>query len=113
MTETTLRVLLIEDDEDDFVLTSDLLNDVKGTKYEITWVSKYGEALPAICSGNHDICLIDYRLGEGNVDVEARAVRRGDERGVLDVLGAEAHDHGLAGVTAEGETGCQHAVRDA
>src|SRR5205809_4918377 len=66
MTETTLRVLLIEDDEDDFILTSDLLNDVKGTKYDITWVSKYGEALPAICSGNHDICLIDYRLGEGN-----------------------------------------------
>ncbi|HEX3100535.1 MAG TPA: EAL domain-containing protein, partial [Pyrinomonadaceae bacterium] len=66
MSDTTLRVLLIEDDEDDFVLTSDLLNEVTGTKYEITWVSKYSDALPAICSGNHDICLIDYRLGEGN-----------------------------------------------
>lgn len=66
MTGTTLRVLLIEDDEDDFILTSDLLNEVEGTKYEITWVSKYSDALPAICSGTHDICLIDYRLGEGN-----------------------------------------------
>src|ERR1041385_7178940 len=66
MPDLTLKVLLIEDDEDDYILTSDLLRDVKGTNYEITWISKYGESLIAILGGDHDVCLIDYRLGEGN-----------------------------------------------
>lgn len=65
MKENSLKVLLIEDDEDDYILTCDLLSDVTGTDYEITWVSKYSEALNAICEGDQDVCLIDYRLGEG------------------------------------------------
>ncbi|HMJ08325.1 MAG TPA: PAS domain S-box protein, partial [Pyrinomonadaceae bacterium] len=66
MKPNTLRVLLIEDDEDDYILTSGVLADVKSTHYEIDWVSKYSGALPAILECKHDICLIDYRLGEGN-----------------------------------------------
>ena len=62
MKETRLKVLLIEDDEDDYILTCDLLSDVTGTKYETTWISKYSEALDAICTGDQDVCLIDYRL---------------------------------------------------
>ncbi len=61
-----IRVLLIEDDEDDYILTSEFLNEIKGTEYEISWVSKYGEGLAVLLEGNHDVCLIDYRLGEGN-----------------------------------------------
>lgn len=60
-----IKLLLIEDDEDDYILTCDLLGEIKGTKYEITWISKYTEALDAICLGDYDVCLVDYRLGEG------------------------------------------------
>ena len=65
MKENILRLLLIEDDEDDHILTAALLNEVKGTEYEITWISTYADGLAAMIAGNHDICLIDYRLGEG------------------------------------------------
>jgi diguanylate cyclase (GGDEF)-like protein/PAS domain S-box-containing protein len=65
MKHDTLKVLLIEDDEDDYVLTSELLSDVKGAEYEITWVPKYADGLAAILAEHHDVCLIDYRLGEG------------------------------------------------
>src|SRR5689334_23053545 len=65
MKENTLRVLLIEDDEDDYILTSDLLREVKEISYEIVWVSRYSDGLKAILNGNYDVCLIDYRLGEG------------------------------------------------
>ena len=65
MKENTLKVLLIEDDEDDFLLTSELLEEVEGTHYEIVWVSKFSNALAAILEGSHDVCLVDYRLGEG------------------------------------------------
>lgn len=65
MKENRLKILLIDDDEDDFILTSGLLNEVKGTEYKICWVSKYAEGLAGLLEDDHDVCLIDYRLGEG------------------------------------------------
>ncbi len=65
MKENSLKVLLIEDDEDDYILTCDLLSEIKGTNYTTVWISRYADALRAICNGDQDVCLIDYRLGEG------------------------------------------------
>jgi PAS domain S-box-containing protein len=59
-----VRVLLIEDDEDDFVLVKNLLVDASSSKYEIKWVSSYQEGLQAIRKAEFDVCLLDYRLGE-------------------------------------------------
>jgi two-component system, NarL family, sensor histidine kinase UhpB len=58
-----VRVLLIEDDEDDFVLVRDLLSEVLAQNYELKWVQGYDGALEMVCSGRHDVCLLDYRLG--------------------------------------------------
>lgn len=78
MKENTVKILLIEDDEDDYVLTSELLAEVKSTRYEIDWVSKYADAMPALRSGCYDVCLIDYRLGEGNgIDLLREAAAAG------------------------------------
>src|SRR5687768_5179704 len=65
MKENSVKILLVEDDEDDYILTCDLLSEVKDTNYETVWVSRYVDALDAIRNGDHDVCLIDYRLGEG------------------------------------------------
>ncbi len=59
-----VRILLVEDDEDDFVLTRDLLADSRRTKFELEWVSSFEEALPAIARDGHDLFLVDFRLGE-------------------------------------------------
>ena len=64
MKETTIKVLLVEDDEDDYILTSELLCEVKNTAYEIKWISRCADAPEAVQSGLYDVCLIDYRLGE-------------------------------------------------
>src|SRR5688500_8078068 len=66
MTRDKVKVLLIEDDEDDFILTSELLKEIKPASYEITWISRYSEAAAAIFSSAYDVCLVDYRLGEGD-----------------------------------------------
>lgn len=66
MKENEIRVLLIEDDEDDYILTSEMLRDVKGTKFILEWVPRYSDGIKAIMSDNADVCLIDYQLGEGN-----------------------------------------------
>lgn len=66
MTKNTINVLLVEDDEDDYILTADILAEVIGTKYSITWMPSYAKAKEELQNGGYDVCLVDYRLGEGN-----------------------------------------------
>jgi diguanylate cyclase (GGDEF)-like protein/PAS domain S-box-containing protein len=59
-----VRILLVEDDEDDFVLTRDLLGESRRTRFELDWVASFDEAIGALTRNGHDVALIDYRLGE-------------------------------------------------
>ena len=59
-----IKVLLVDDDEDDYLITRDLLLDVEALEYDLDWISSYEEALEAIERNQHDIFLIDYRLGQ-------------------------------------------------
>ena len=45
MKERKIRVLLIEDDEDDYTLVRDMLAEVPHVHYEIQWASTYDQAL--------------------------------------------------------------------
>jgi len=60
----TIKVLLIDDDEDDYILTRELFSLVKIGKYEVDWASSYEEGLRVARRREHDVCLGDYRLGE-------------------------------------------------
>ncbi|HEX6187553.1 MAG TPA: response regulator [Pyrinomonadaceae bacterium] len=66
MNSETIRVLLIDDDEDDYVLTRDLFTMVKGGQYAVDWAPSYAEGLANAKLEQHDVCLVDYRLGELN-----------------------------------------------
>lgn len=57
------KILLIDDDEDDYVNIRDLLSEITRTRYKLTWKSSYEEGLQAIKSEGFDACLLDYRLG--------------------------------------------------
>lgn len=61
--ERTVRILLVDDDRDDYVLTKDLLEEISHTHYQLDWVSNYHEGLDAICKGEHDVYILDYQLG--------------------------------------------------
>ncbi|MGH8653546.1 MAG: ATP-binding protein [Gammaproteobacteria bacterium] len=58
-----VKVLLVEDDEDDHLLICDLLAEIGETKYALDWAASYDEGLGRIASGHYDFCLLDYRLG--------------------------------------------------
>jgi DNA-binding response OmpR family regulator len=57
------RVLLVEDDEDDFVLIKEMLSISGQGVYDLEWVETYQTAKDALSTRNHDICLLDYGLG--------------------------------------------------
>jgi len=58
-----IRVLLVEDDEDDYLITRDMLAAQDRARFTLDWCAEYGEALEAIGRQAHDVYLIDYRLG--------------------------------------------------
>jgi signal transduction histidine kinase len=64
--EGQIDVLLVEDDDEDFLLTQDLLARLGGRRYELHRVSSYESAVAASRHGGFDICLVDYRLGPAN-----------------------------------------------
>ena len=71
-----VRVLLIDDDPDDHVLTRDLFAEIPGEKFELECISDYEAGIDAICSGNHDVYLLDYRLGDKTgLELLAEALR--------------------------------------
>ncbi|MEO5930752.1 MAG: histidine kinase dimerization/phospho-acceptor domain-containing protein, partial [Candidatus Kapaibacterium sp.] len=61
----TIRVLLIDDDEDDYLITRDLLAEIEGQSFDLKWVDGGDEGLAMLKAGDYDVCLLDYRLGPG------------------------------------------------
>ncbi len=66
MNEFPLKVLLIDDDEDDYVMTRRLLAQIREHKFILEWAATYEAALEAAKHNEYDVYLLDYRLGERN-----------------------------------------------
>ncbi len=62
ITEERIRILIIDDDEDDFFITSTLIKDIGG-EFLVDWCHRYSEALDHICNKDYDLYFIDYFLG--------------------------------------------------
>lgn len=62
-----VRILLIDDDEDEYILLKELVSGqtISGAshRYDLDWVSTYEEAIKAFSDCQYDLCLVDYQLG--------------------------------------------------
>jgi len=63
MADDLIRVLVVDDVEDDYIITRDLLREVDERRFVVDWIPTYDAALMAIERRQHDIYLIDYGLG--------------------------------------------------
>ena len=83
-----VRVALIDDDEDDFILTRDLLAEIEGSRYALDWIADYDQGLIAVCGGKYDIVLLDYKLGtKSGLDLLSEARRLGGDAPVIILTG--------------------------
>jgi len=57
------QILLIEDDEDDYVMIRDLIREMKEPGLSLDWSSSFDTGKEKILKGSYDVCLVDYRLG--------------------------------------------------
>ena len=58
-----IRILLVEEDEDDYIIVRDQLSDLFTSGSILCRVRDYNEALDALLTAPFDVCLLDYQLG--------------------------------------------------
>lgn len=63
MPDRPWNILLVEDDEEDYLLTREMLSEIRDNKYILEWKSTYEEGKQAILEGQYDAILMDYELG--------------------------------------------------
>ncbi len=78
MGESQFKVLLVDDDEDDYVVTRDLLMESDRHAFKLTWKNNYESALITMAQESFDVCLVDYRLGSHTgLELLIEAIHRG------------------------------------
>jgi PAS domain S-box-containing protein len=83
-----IRVLLVDDDEDDFLLTSDYLREIPQKRVRVDWASSYSDALRQIQELRHDIYFFDFLLGaRTGLDLIQEAIRLGCEAPIVLLTG--------------------------
>jgi signal transduction histidine kinase len=58
-----LKILVVDDDEDDFVMLRDMLLEVQGASFHLDWAPSYEQGRERLAAGAHDLAVVDYRLG--------------------------------------------------
>ncbi|HTI89356.1 MAG TPA: ATP-binding protein [Puia sp.] len=61
---STTHILIVEDDEDDFLIIEACIKDIPDKEFLIDWCYDYDDALQRISERRYDIYFIDYLLGE-------------------------------------------------
>ena len=75
--QTPIKVLLVDDDENTFLLTRRMLAKAQGP-FQVEWASSYDSGLEAIQRRQHDVYLLDYRLGAHNgIELLTEAIHSG------------------------------------
>ncbi|HET9869366.1 MAG TPA: PAS domain S-box protein, partial [bacterium] len=59
----SIRVLLVEDDPDDYELIRRYIAQIKNSRYEFTWASSFEEGLEKLSGPSYHLILLDFRLG--------------------------------------------------
>jgi PAS domain S-box-containing protein len=57
------RILIVDDDEDDFIITREYINSIPGNTFTIEWSKNYTEGLAQLLAKKYDLYFVDYRLG--------------------------------------------------
>ena len=88
MENESIPVLLVDDDEDDYVIIRDLLSEIQDKKFILDWEPTYDAALSIIRLKKHRVYLLDYRLGErSGLDLLHDALRQGCEAPMILLTG--------------------------
>jgi PAS domain S-box-containing protein len=83
-----VRILIIDDDEDDFILTKEYLEAIRDRDLDIQWCYSYKTALEHIAAKRFDLYFVDYRLGaKTGIDLLQEAMALNSEEPIILLTG--------------------------
>lgn len=89
-----VRLLVVEDDEEDFEIVEALLSRAPETRFEVVWATSVEAGLRRLAAESFDACLVDFGLpGRSGLDFVDIAIRRGFDRPII--LLSDAADEAL------------------
>lgn len=87
------RILIIDDDEDDFFITSEYIKSIPGQTFKIEWRKNYKEGMAALLEKTHDLYFVDYLLGaKSGVDFLKEAMSHHCEEPIVLLTGKGNYD---------------------
>ena len=93
MEKRYLRVLVIEDDEDDYIVLQSVFSEISSTAFRLERADTYEAGLRGICSAEHDVYLLDYRLGaRDGLELLHEVAGRGFEMPIILLSGQGGYD---------------------
>lgn len=96
MKSPLIRILLVDDDEEDAFITEELLSDSPGS-FDLTWVASYDDALMKAATEPFDVCLVDYRIGgETGIEFLEKATALGITCPMIMLTGVGQHEIDVA-----------------
>jgi len=105
-TMETLRILLVDDNENDVLRVRGMLQDITGIQVDLRWLASHREASAAFGLKEHDLCFLDYPMGRGaGLELLREAVETGGDVPVI-VLADHADDELVVAATEAGATAC-------
>ena len=61
--DNNINILIIDDDIDDFIITSEYIKDIDSAHFHIDWCYNFHEALAYMKQHKYHLYFVDYRLG--------------------------------------------------
>jgi len=96
-----IKVLVIDDDEEDFLLTKDFLKNIHTSKYEVEWIDNFNNAADRISDLEHDVYLIDYNLpGHNGIELVSSLTKKGVNAPFIFLTGMPNYEKDLEAMQA-------------
>ena len=89
----TLKILIVDDDDEDFLITSDLIKRAPGIKATTDWCNKHDKALQHMTAREYDLYFVDYRLGaKSGIDLLKAAIEQRCEEPIILLTGKGSYN---------------------
>ncbi len=101
METSPIKVLLVDDDHDDYTIMRDLFLEIEVGKFRLEWVDTYEAAIERMLRNEHDVYLVDYLLGERNgLDLLKETIEKGCKAPIILLTGKGAREVDMAAMKA-------------
>ncbi|MFQ5741305.1 MAG: PAS domain S-box protein [Acidobacteriota bacterium] len=101
MNPDKINALLVDDDEEEYLVLRKLLWRSQRIRFKLDWVATYDAGVRALRDADHQIYFIDYRLGERNgLELVGAAVKEGCDVPLVVLTGAGSYNLGIEALQA-------------